>query len=111
MKLPVKVTFRHMEASPALEEIIRARVKKLDAAYPLIRCDVVLEAPHHHARRGRLCSAHVSFTVPGAAFAVTHEPHEDPYVAVRLAFEAARRNLARRAGRRTGRRHESTRVT
>lgn len=110
MKLPVKVTFRHMEASPALEETIRARVQKLDATYPLIRCDVVLESPHHHAHRGRLYSAHVSFTVPGAGFAVTHEPHEDPYVAVRQAFEACTKQLAERAGRRTGRRHPA-RVT
>lgn len=104
MKLPLRVTLRHMEASPALEELIRGRVEKLDATYPLIRCSVTVESPHHHARNGRMFTAHVSLTVPGAAIEVTDEPDVDPYVAVRAAFEAARRRLAERYARRRAKR-------
>ena len=93
MKLPLRVTLRHMDASPALEEDIRARVKRLDETWPLIRCSVVVESPHHHAHKGRLFTANVSLTVSGARIAVTHEPDEDPYVAVRRSFDAARRRL------------------
>lgn len=105
MKLPLRVTLRHMDASPALEELIRGRVEKLDAAYPLIRCAVTVESPQHHARHGGVFSAHVSVTVPGAAIEVTQEPHEDPYVAVRQAFDAAKRRLAERYGRRRAKRN------
>lgn len=100
MKLPLRVTLRHMESSPALEEVIRARADKLDETYSLIRCAVVVESPHHHARNGTLFTARVSLTVSGAEIAVTHEPHEDPYTAVRQAFEAARRRLSVRRRRR-----------
>lgn len=104
MKLPLRVTLRHMKPSPALEEAIRVRADKLDGTYSLIRCAVVVESPHHHAKKGRLFSAHVSLTVAGAGIAVTQDPHEDPYVAVRQAFEAARRRLAGSVARRRAKR-------
>lgn len=104
MKLPLKVTLRHMDPSPALEEEIRSRVTRLDETYPLIRCSVVVESPHHHANKGRLFTAHVSLTVSGASISVTHEPDEDPYVAVRRSFDSARRRLAGNLAKRRARR-------
>jgi len=104
MKLPLRVVLRHMDPSPALEEEIRARVSRLDETYSLMRCSVVVESPHHHAQKGRLFSAHVSVSVPGASFVVTHEPDEDPYMAVRRSFDAARRRLAGNLARRRGKR-------
>lgn len=104
MKVPLRVTLRHMEASPALKEVIRDRVEKLDEKFPLIRCSVVVESPHHHARNGRTFTANVSLTVSGAKIAVTHEPHEDPYAAVRMAFEAAGRRLGEKFDRRRAKR-------
>ena len=104
MKLPLKLTFRHMPSSPALEEAVRTRAEKLDEAHPLTRCEVVVESPHRHARNGRLYTARISLTVPGAEVAVTNEPDEDPYVAVRLAFEAAKRRLEERLEKRRAKR-------
>ena len=104
MNLPLRVTLRHMGSSPALEELIRGRVEKLDATYPLIRCAVTVESPQHHTGHGGVFTAHVSVTVPGAAIEITQEPHEDPYVAVRQAFDAAKRRLAERYARRRAKR-------
>ena len=104
MKVPLKVTLRHMDPSPALEEAIRERAGKLDEVHRLVRCEVLVESPHNHNRNGRAWVARLTLTVRGAEPVVMHEPDEDPYVAVRRAFAAARRRLDARTSRRRARR-------
>jgi cold shock CspA family protein/ribosome-associated translation inhibitor RaiA len=99
MKLPLQITFRDTEASPALEARIRklaARLERVSAH--IMHCHVIVEEPHKHQRQGRLFDIKIDITVPGAQIAIQHahpgsHAHEDPYVALRDAFLAARRRL------------------
>lgn len=99
MPIPMQITFRDMEPSPAIEERIRERAERLaHFADRITHCHVVVQAPHRHQHQGRLYQVHVDLSVPGAHLAVTRQPesrhtHEDVYVAVRDAFDAARRQL------------------
>lgn len=99
MKLPLQVTFRHMEPSDALDADIREHAKHLDKyADNIMSCRVVVEAPHQHKHQGQLYQISINITLPGHEINVTrgrdlHHAHEDPYVAVRDAFNAAQRQL------------------
>lgn len=99
MKLPLQLTFRHMEPSAALEARIRELASRLDRfSEHIMRCHVVVEAPHHHQHQGRLFEIRLDITVPGREIAIRRtrpadHSHEDAYVAVRDAFRAARRKL------------------
>lgn len=99
MELPLQISFRGMEASPAVEAKVRERVDKLARQDPsIVSCRVVVEAPHRHHHQGRLFHVRVDLTVPGAELVVNREPgehhaHEDVFVAVRDAFDAMRRQV------------------
>jgi len=100
MRIPLEVTFRHMEPSAAAEARIAEKVAKLEQFYDqLTRCHVIVEAPHEHHRQGKLFHVSIDMTVPGAELLVTRghnhqsQAHEDVYVAIRDAFDAARRRL------------------
>ncbi len=99
MQSPLKLTFRHMDPSSALEERIHARVDDLDALYDgIISCHVVVECRHRHHEQGRLFEVRVDLNVPGREIVVGRErglnhAHEDAHVAVRDAFDAVRRQL------------------
>lgn len=99
MTVPLQVTFKDMDPSPALESRIRAKAARLERfADDILRCHVTVEAPHRHHHQGRLYRARVEVFVPRGDVIVTREgplnhAHEDPYVAVRDAFDAAIRQL------------------
>ena len=100
MRIPMEITFRHMEPSPALEERIRAKAEKLDHFYQhVMACHVVVEAPHEHRHQGNLFHVRIDLTVPGGELLVSRghhhqsHAHEDVYVALRDAFDTARRQL------------------
>jgi len=99
MQLPLQITFRHMEPSPAVEAHIRERAEALDRFYSRIMgCRVVVEASAHRQRQGNLYHVRVDLTVPGREIVVKRDPpehhaHEDILVAVRDAFDATRRQL------------------
>jgi len=99
VQVPMQLTFRHMPPSAALEDDIRERVRRLDDVCDrLIRCRVLVEAPHHSHHQGNLFHVRVELTVPGREIVVNREPeqhhaHEDAHVAIRDAFDAAARRL------------------
>jgi cold shock CspA family protein/ribosome-associated translation inhibitor RaiA len=99
MKLPLQITFRGLESSEALEADIREKAEKLDRSCPDIMSGrVVVQQHHRHHEEGNLFHVHVDLTVPGREIAVSrehglHHGHTDPYVAVRDAFDEARRAL------------------
>lgn len=109
MKLPLQLSFRNMERSKALEDHIRERAQKLDRFSPhIIGLHVIVEAPHRHHREGKLYSVRFDITVPGAELVVTRQQNEDVHVALRDAFDAARRLLEdyERRRRRQVKQHE-----
>lgn len=99
MRMPLQITFRHMEPSEAIEAKVRDRAAKLDTYYDgIMGCHVIVEAPHRHHHQGKLFHVRIDLTLPGGELVVNRDPqedhaHEDAAVAVRDAFDAARRQL------------------
>ena len=99
MEQPLQITFRDIPRSEALEADIREKAAKLDQFYEkIMTCRVMVEAPHGHHHQGYLYHIRIDLTVPGGELIIKrgpkeHHAHEDPYVAVRDAFKAARRQL------------------
>jgi len=94
MQLPLQVTYRGMESSAALDAAVRERAGKLEQFHPrIVSCRVVVEQPARHKQQGKQFVVHVDLKVPGGEIAVNREHDEDVYVALRDAFDAARRKL------------------
>src|SRR5690606_28333544 len=99
MQVPLEITFRDLGRSDAIEAAARERALELERFVPeIISCRVTIEAPHRHQRKGKLYRVLVDVRVPGAEIVAGREPgkdhsHEDVYVAIRDAFDAARRQL------------------
>jgi len=108
MKIPLQVTFRDMERSDAVENAVREHAEKLDQFCDhIMSCRVVIEAPHHHKNKGNIFHISIDITAPGKEIAVTRDPsqhhaHEDMYVAIRDAFNAARRQVQDYVARQRG---------
>jgi ribosomal subunit interface protein len=94
MQLPVQITYRGMSSSAAIEEAVRDRAAKLEQFHShIMSCRVVIEQPGKHKRQGKEFVVHVDLKVPGGEIAVNRDHAEDVYVALRDAFDAARRKL------------------
>ncbi len=138
MEIPLQVTFRNMPPSKAIEANVRERAAKLDSFYDrIMSCRVTVEAPHRHHHKGKAYQVRIDLTVPGGELVInrapkrldaakprlsappdkdlaeSHEPskhgaHEDIYVTIRDAFNAAGRKLQDYARKRRGKvkRHE-----
>jgi ribosomal subunit interface protein len=110
----LQITFRDMEPSDAVEARVRERVAKLEQHYGRITsCRVSVEAPHRRHHQGKLYHVTIDLTVPQGEVLVNREPaqrhsHEDVYVAIRDAFNAAERRLDKFGARQRGdvKRHE-----
>jgi len=109
MDLPLELSFRNMDPSDAVEARVRERVDKLETYFGRINsCRVVVEAPHRHQRKGKIFHVRIEIGVPGRTIVVDRDPgkhraHEDVYVAVRDAFDAARRQLEDHSRKSAGR--------
>jgi ribosome-associated translation inhibitor RaiA len=133
MQLPMQITWRDMEPSPAVETEIREEAAKLDKFYGRIsNCRVMIEIPHQHQHRGYRFHIRIDLTVPGGEIVVNHEPtlhgslqrmegesgkeqelsapHKDIHAAIRDAFKTARRRLQEYVQRQSGavKHHEAT---
>lgn len=108
MQIPLQITYRDMEPSEAVEANITEKAAKIEHfAENITSCRVTVEAPHKHHHKGRLFAVKLDITVPGEEIVVSRSPdqdhsHEDIYVAIRDAFNAARRQLEDYVRRRRG---------
>jgi ribosome-associated translation inhibitor RaiA len=99
MPADVQIAFRGMETSPSVEAQVRRRAEELDQfSNRIAACRVVMEAAHRRHQQGTIYNVRIELTVPGGTLVVNREPgadhaHEDLHVAVRDAFDAARRKL------------------
>src|SRR4030065_2109758 len=94
MKTPLQITFRDFERSDALKTHIREKAEKLETFFdPIMSCRVVMELPHQHKNQGKAFNVRIDIGVPGSEIVVNRDKHEDVYVALRDAFDAARRQL------------------
>jgi len=94
MKIPLQITFRNTPHSDAIEAKINEKAAKLDKYFSrIMSCRVVVEESQRRQHQGKLFSVHIDITVPGKEMAVTREENEDPYVAIRDAFNTAARRI------------------
>jgi ribosomal subunit interface protein len=101
---PIQVTFKGLDPSPAVEAQIKSKVEMLERFFDrIIGCQVVLERLSHHSRKGDPFGVRLELSVPGGPpVVVSHShhdrgDHDDPYIAIRDAFNAAKRQLQDRA--------------
>lgn len=94
MRIPLQITIRDVEHSEALEAHIHSKVSKLEEFFNHITsCRVVVEMPHKHHHQGKQFNVRIDIGVPGSEIVINHDHHEDVYVALRDAFDAAKRRL------------------
>jgi ribosomal subunit interface protein len=108
MQLPLQITFRNLEHSDAIEANVREKAAKIERfAEHITSCRVIVEAPHKHHHKGVIYRVKIDITLPGKEIVVNHHSdehhaHEDVYVAIRDAFDAATRQLEDYARQRRG---------
>ena len=94
MQIPLQITIRDIEHTEALETHIREKAKKLDEFFDhIMSCRVVVEVPHKHHHQGKQFNVRIDIGVPGSEIVVNHDHAADVYVALRDAFDAAKRRL------------------
>ena len=94
MQIPLQITIRDVEHSEALETHIREKANKLDEFFKhIMSCRVTVEVPHKHHQQGKQFNVRIDIGVPGSEIVVNHDHAEDVYVALRDAFDAAKRRL------------------
>jgi len=113
--IPVKITFRHMESSAAVETRVNELANHLGVFSDRIQsCRVVVDSPHRHHHQGKVFAVKVQLELPGEDVVVDMERpqrngHDDIYVVLRDAFDAAKRQLQQRMSSLRGdeKRHET----
>lgn len=99
MSIPTQITFRGMDSSDWIRDRIQEQADKLARFHDgIVRCRVVVQAPNHRQRQGRLYQVAINLEIPGRDVAVTrgspeNHAHEDINVAIHDAFAAATRRL------------------
>jgi ribosomal subunit interface protein len=94
MKIPLQITLHGIEHSNALYDAIQEKADKLDHYYSrIMSCRVVLELSARHKQHGRQFTVRLDLKVPGGEIAINKGHDEDLQIALREAFDAARRRL------------------
>ena len=94
MQIPLQITICGIAPSEALESRIRSKAEKLEEFFDHITsCRVTVEEPHKHHHQGKQYNVRIDISVPGHEIVVNRDHHEDVYVALRDAFNAAKRQL------------------
>ena len=126
MQLTPTITFRGVERTAAIETEVMTRLRKLETYYHrIIGCHVLVDLTQRHHEAGNRYHVRIDLTVPGEEIVVTHEAglhatvqnvdaerltkagESDPErkhvrVAIREAFDVARRRLQNYARRQRG---------
>jgi ribosome-associated translation inhibitor RaiA len=106
MQTPLRITFRHIGHSPALEANIRELTGRLEKFHDrIIGCNVVVDGSSAQGKHeGKQASGHghyavhIEVTIPGGVINATNSPPKhleliDAFGALRDAFENAKQQL------------------
>lgn len=94
MDLPLQITWRGVARSEGLDAAIRDKAAKLQQFHEhILRCRVVVELAGRRKNQGNPYAVRVELKLPGGEITVNREHDQDVHVALRDAFEAARRRL------------------
>ena len=94
-----QVVFHNIDQSDAISEAVEKRITKLKRfCDQIITGRVVLDSPHNHHHKGKVYTVALEIHTAGREVRVNHgqhdnHAHEDLYVAIRDAFDAAERQL------------------
>lgn len=94
-----QVVFHNIDQSDALSESVQKRIDKLRRfSNDIIGGRVVLDSPHNNQHKGKVYSVAIEIHTSNKPVVVTQEQHdnhahEDLYVAIRDAFNAAERQI------------------
>jgi len=92
-----------MPHSPVMDERIRELSEKLLQIHPRITsCHVIVDELDRHKDQGRIFEVRVDVKAPRAEIVANHQRHEDPYVAMRDAFDAVLRQLTETVDKQRG---------
>jgi cold shock CspA family protein/ribosome-associated translation inhibitor RaiA len=90
--MKIQIVSRGVELSRLQKESIKEKIERLGQYYErIMRCRVVVEAPHRHKREGRQFRVCIEMRVPGEDLIVKRQLNEELDIALRDAFDAARR--------------------
>jgi ribosome-associated translation inhibitor RaiA len=99
MNIPTTIAFEGVPESDAVQQAVRRHAGDLERFYDRITsCHVAIAKPNRRRHKGDLYCVRIDVTVPGREIIVNREHglahgHEDVFIALRDAFNAARRQL------------------
>lgn len=94
MQNPLQITIRDIPNSDALKTRIEQKAKKLEQFCDhIISCRVVIEVPQKHQHNGKIYNVRIDLTVPQNEIVVNKIKDENAGIAIRNAFDAAKRRL------------------
>jgi cold shock CspA family protein/ribosome-associated translation inhibitor RaiA len=99
MQRPVQINFHGLAHSDAVEQRIREKAAELERfSNRITGCHVTVEAQHRHHHTGNLYAVRIDLHMPNKQLVTGHvrpqdQAHEDLFVAIRDAFDAAARQL------------------
>jgi len=94
MKIPLRIAFQDMPHSAAVEQAVQEKAEKLEQFYPqLIGCHITVQTLGSHKHQGKQFTVRIDLKAPGKEIVVNRDHDEDIYVAIRDAFDSARRQL------------------
>ncbi len=103
METEPQIAFENMDSSEAVRERVLEEIAALEKQYGRITsCRVVVDKPEKGRRKGTPFQIRIHLVLPGGAEVAVHpstagnERHADAMVALRDAFDAARRQLERK---------------
>jgi cold shock CspA family protein len=103
MRLPLQIAFHNLPPSAEVEDKVRAEAERLDEFHDRIMSGrVVVDVPHRHHKEGNIYRVRIDLKVPGGEVVIKRDPAEhgeyrDLDLAIRDAFDEARRQLEDRA--------------
>ena len=100
MQTQLKITLQDLEHSAALDARIRAKVAKLEQAFPrLIGCHVVVSETASPSAEPAVVCDNAKYCFSRREVVVTRDDRDDVYALVRDAFATAERELEKSLGR------------
>ena len=109
MEIPLEITYRGVEKTSDIEELIHSKAAKLDKICDfIISCRVAVEKPHEHQQSGNPFRVRINMRIPpGHDLVVKRESaggylHEKLPVVLSAAFDAAFRQLKKQMDKQQG---------
>lgn len=94
MQIPLQITMHEVPSSPELEAQIREKAGRLEEFHPrIMSCRVTVEKLDRHSHQGGQFRVRIDVRVPGKEIVANRDHHEDVFVALRDAFDSAKRQL------------------